>query len=176
MADMTTKALTRCYRFEHVDFEPDLRLLVWKDNTETKLTLHESRLLETLCYFAGEVISAQSLFDKTFIQLDPYEDESHGHFDLNTLLLALSKKLEHNGTMAIPIEVLPHFGFRVPMPNKTCRHIHTFDKQPRLTDEAKPAPKLESATEHIVKYSLMHKISVFLLAAAGVAIVFFSNY
>ncbi len=63
---MTTKALTRCYRFELVDFEPDLRLLVWHDNTETPLTIHESRLLETLCYFAGEVISAQSLFDKTF--------------------------------------------------------------------------------------------------------------
>lgn len=169
---MTTKALTRCYRFENVDFEPDLRLLVWQDNTETELTVHESRLLETLCYFAGEVISAQSLFDKTFIQLDPYEDDNSNHFDLNTLLISLTKKLDINGVMSIPIEVIPHFGFRVPIPDKTCRLVHTFDKQPRLPAEPTPEePRLESATEHIVKYSLLHKISVLLLAAAGVAIV-----
>lgn len=173
---MTTKALTRCYRFENVDFEPDLRLLVWQDNTETELTVHESRLLETLCYFAGEVISAQSLFDKTFTQVDPYSHESNNHYDLNTLLISLTKKLEYNGEMSIPIEVIPHFGFRVPLPDKTCRLVHTFDKQPRLPAESNQEPKLESATEHIVKYSLLHKISVLLLAAAGVAIVVVSNF
>jgi len=173
---MTTKALTRCYRFETVDFEPDLRLLVWQDNTETELTVHESRLLETLCYFAGEVICAQSLFDKTFTQLDPYDNENNNHFDLNTLLISLTKKLENNGSMSIPIEVIPNFGFRVPLPDKTCRLVHTFDKQPRLSVDSAPEQKLESATEHIVKYSLLHKISVLLLAAAGVAIVIVSNF
>jgi len=173
---MTTKALTRCYRFETVDFEPDLRLLVWQDNTETELTVHESRLLETLCYFAGEVICAQSLFDKTFTQLDPYDNENNNHFDLNTLLISLTQKLENNGSMSIPIEVIPNFGFRVPLPDKTCRLVHTFDKQPRLSVDSAPEQKLESATEHIVKYSLLHKISVLLLAAAGVAIVIVSNF
>ncbi len=173
---MTTKALTRCYRFETVDFEPDLRLLVWQDNTETELTVHESRLLETLCYFAGEVICAQSLFDKTFTQLDPYDNENNNHFDLNTLLISLTKKLENNGSMSIPIEVIPNFGFRVPLPDKTCRLVHTFNKQPRLSVDSTPEQKLESATEHIVKYSLLHKISVLLLAAAGVAIVIVSNF
>ncbi|RWX57198.1 helix-turn-helix domain-containing protein [Photobacterium chitinilyticum] len=173
---MTTKALTRCYRFETVDFEPDLRLLVWQDNTETELTVHESRLLETLCYFAGEVICAQSLFDKTFTQLDPYDNENNNHFDLNTLLISLTQKLENNGSMSIPIEVIPNFGFRVPLPDKTCRLVHTFNKQPRLSVDSAPEQKLESATEHIVKYSLLHKISVLLLAAAGVAIVIVSNF
>ncbi|MCW8332009.1 hypothetical protein MD588_24760 [Photobacterium sp. SDRW27] len=171
---MTAKILTRCYRFELVDFEPDLRLLVWHDNTETSLTVHESRLLETLCYFAGEVISVQSLFDKTFVQLDPYEDTNNNHFDLNTLLHSLTKKLDCNGVMSIPIEVIPHFGFRVPLPEKACRLVHHTDKQPRLSAETEPETHVESATEHIVRYSLMHKISVVLLAAAGVAIFIFS--
>ncbi|PSW14749.1 winged helix family transcriptional regulator [Photobacterium sanctipauli] len=173
---MTTKTLTRCYRFDTVDFEPDLHLLVWKDGTETPLTVHESRLLEAMCFCAGEVISAEPLYDKTFSQIDPYEDNNN-HYDLNTLLKSLTQKLERNGQAAIPIEAVVHYGFRVPLPEKTCRLVH----QTKTVQPVKPSPPeedefVESPTEHIVKHSLLHKISVFLLAAAGLAIVLVSNY
>ncbi|WP_299020027.1 hypothetical protein [uncultured Photobacterium sp.] len=172
---MTTKALTRCYRFENVDFEPDLHLLVWRDNTETTLTVHESRLLEILCYSAGEVISPQSLYDKTFIQLESCE-ESGNNCDLNILLRSLSRKLEcGNGDMAIPIEVISRYGFRVPLPEKTCRLVHDSDKQPKLSNQTTRKPYKRSVAEHIVKHSLMHKFSVLLLAAAGIGILIVSN-
>ncbi|MGF1702456.1 helix-turn-helix domain-containing protein [Photobacterium makurazakiensis] len=172
---MTTKTLTRCYRFETVDFEPDLHLLVWKDSSETSLTVHESRLLEALCFSAGEVISAEPLYDKTFSQLDPYEDTNTNHYDLNTLFKSLNQKLERDGQTAIPIEVIAHYGFRVPLPEKSCRLVHESKeiKQPTPPEDDE---FVETATEHIVKHSLLHKISVFLLAAAGLAIILVSNY
>ena len=100
MIDMTTQSLTRCFRFPNVDFEPDVHLLVWRDKTETPLTLHESRLLEALCYCAGEVISHEHLHNKTFSQLDPYEDSGNHHYDLNTVLKPLMLKLDQHGKMA----------------------------------------------------------------------------
>jgi DNA-binding winged helix-turn-helix (wHTH) protein len=166
---MTTKALTRCYRFHDVDFEPDLNLLVWHDETETHLTLHESRLLEVLCYFSGEVITSQTLFDRTFVQLGPDKENEHDQFDLNSLLIALNKKLTHNDVMAIPIQVVPKYGFRVPLPEKTCRLFHTF-KEPK-TEIVPILPKNEtplSTTEDIVKNSITHKVSVVLIAVAGI--------
>ncbi|MEI8595669.1 hypothetical protein [Photobacterium sp. Hal280] len=106
---MATESLTRCYRFARVDFEPDLRLLVWPDKSETALTLHESRLLEALCYFAGEVISHKSLSDKTFL---PQDSMSHiQKIDLASIFNSLRRKLTVNGVMAIPIEVLPILAF-----------------------------------------------------------------
>lgn len=179
---MATESLTRCYRFARVDFEPDLRLLVWPDKSETALTLHESRLLEALCYFAGEVISHKSLSDQTFL---PQDSMSHiQKIDLASIFNSLRRKLTVNGVMAIPIEVLPHFGFRVPLPKETCRHIHRFRQPETLPSKPSPQPAIttvktsrphSSATEHIVKHSLMHKLSVLLLAAAGIAIVIVSN-
>ncbi|MGF1689875.1 hypothetical protein [Photobacterium kagoshimensis] len=176
---MTTKALTRCYRFPSVDFEPDLRVLVWQDGSETMLTVHESRLLEALCYSAGEVINPQALYDKTFIQLESYDENGHTNFDLNALLVSLNRKLNpQQDQPAITIEIVAHYGFRVPLPCKTCRLVHAF-KESKFTqftndktDKSKPS---ESATEHIVKHSMLHKISVFLLAAAGIALFFLAD-
>ncbi|MGF1878216.1 hypothetical protein L4D77_23335 [Photobacterium frigidiphilum] len=168
---MTTKALTRCYRFHDVDFEPDLNLLVWRDETETRLTLHESRLLEVLCYFSGEVITSQTLFDKTFVQLGPDTENTHDQFDLNSLFISLNKKLTHNNAMAIPIQVVPKYGFRVPLPEKTCRLFHTF-KEPK--QDVAPTSHTEetpiSTTEDIVKNSIFHKVSVLLIAIAGIVL------
>ncbi|GAB6262370.1 winged helix-turn-helix domain-containing protein [Photobacterium sp. R1] len=179
---MATESLTRCYRFNRVDFEPDLRLLVWPDKSETALTLHESRLLETLCYFAGEVISHKVLSDKTFLPQDSLSQVQQ--IDLASVFNSVRRKLTVNGMMAIPIEVLPHYGFRVPLPKETCRHIHRFHqptalppKPPRHPPQnaVKTSRPKVSATEHIVRHSLMHKLSVILLAAAGVAMVIVSN-
>ena len=173
---MTTQTLTRCYRFTTVDFEPDLRLLVWKDRDDTALTVHESRLLEVLCYCAGEVISAESLYDKTFVQLDPYEDGHTNHYDLNTIFKSLTRKLEYHGAMGIPIEAVPHYGFRVPLPEKACRRIHEESTPPTTPpDDPSPEPDPLSSTEHIVKHSRLHKVSVALLALAGLAMIFASD-
>ncbi|MDO6708815.1 hypothetical protein [Photobacterium sp. 1_MG-2023] len=181
---MATESLTRCYRFSRVDFEPDLRLLVWPDKSETALTLHETRLLEALCYFAGEVLSHQVLSDKTFFPQDSLSQVQQ--IDLASVFNSLRRKLTVNGVMAIPVEVLPRYGFRVPLPKETCRHIHRFQQPETLPAQVpeplaqtsqkprRPKPKV-SATEHIVKHSLMHKLSVILLAAAGVAMVIVSN-
>ncbi|KXI23526.1 hypothetical protein [Photobacterium sanguinicancri] len=176
---MTTKALTRCYRFPSVDFEPDLRILVWQDGSETLLTVHESRLLEALCYCAGEVVNPQALYSKTFIQLDSYEENNQSNFDLNALLVSLNHKLSYQDQPAIAIEVVTNHGFRVPLPSKTCRLVHTF-KQSGFTQFKNEAVEQEednqeSATEHIVKHSMLHKISVLLLAAAGVALFFLAD-
>ncbi|MGR5129934.1 hypothetical protein [Photobacterium swingsii] len=175
---MTTKALTRCYRFPSVDFEPDLRMLVWQDGSETILTVHESRLLEALCYCAGEVINPQALYDKTFIQIEAYEENNHTHFDLNALLVSLNHKLIYQGQPAIAIEIVATHGFRVPLPNKTCRLVHTF-KESKFTqftnDKTGKNEPSESAAEHIVKHSILHRISVLLLAAAGVALFFIAD-
>lgn len=173
---MTTKAMTRCYRFQHVDFEPDLRLLVWPDETETALTVHETQLLEILCYFAGEVINLQALYDKAFIHSGSNNNLNQPPFDLNTILVSLSRKLEHNGSMAIPIQVIPNYGFRVPLPEKTCRLVHTIKENTQPESIAPPTKPELSATENIVKNSLFHKISVLLLALAGVALFLLSEF
>ncbi|PSU35191.1 winged helix-turn-helix domain-containing protein [Photobacterium lutimaris] len=172
---MTTQSLTRCFRFPDVDFEPDVHLLVWRDKTETPLTLHESRLLEALCYCAGEVISHEQLHNKTFSHLDPYEDGTDQHYDLNNILKPLAAKLNLQGKMAIPIEVVPHYGFRVPLPEKTCRLVHEPDET--KGEEAPPSEidnedsEFRSATEEIVKTSVIHKISVVILTLLAVGII-----
>ncbi|WP_239685919.1 hypothetical protein [Photobacterium swingsii] len=123
---MTTKALTRCYRFPSVDFEPDLRMLVWQDGSETILTVHESRLLEALCYCAGEVINPQALYDKTFIQIEAYEENNHTHFDLNALLVSLNHKLIYQGQPAIAIEIVATHAFVCRSPIKHADwYIHS---------------------------------------------------
>ncbi|MCQ1059996.1 hypothetical protein LRP52_32280 [Photobacterium sp. ZSDE20] len=179
---MTTQSLTRCFRFPDVDFEPDVHLLVWRDKTQTTLTLHESRLLEALCYCAGEVISHEQLHNKTFSQLDPYEDGTGQHYDLNNILRPLTVKLNLQGKMAIPIEVVPHYGFRVPLPEKTCRLVHEPEKAEDKDQVTPPnqneEEELSSATEEIVKTSTVHKISVAILAlmATGVITASFLDY
>lgn len=114
---MTTKTAIKCYRFEGIDFIPENRLLRWHDNQQTLLTDDESRFLASLCYLAGEVVSIESVYRYTFTYPNAYEDSSDHHYDLNILLLSLSKKLLRNGKMAIPIYIIPSYGFRVSLPN-----------------------------------------------------------
>lgn len=114
---MTTKTAIKCYRFEGIDFIPEDRLLRWHDNQQTLLTNDESRFLASLCHLAGEVVSIESVYRYTFTYPNAYEDSGDHHYDLNILLLSLSKKLLRNGKMAIPIYIIPSYGFRVSLPN-----------------------------------------------------------
>ncbi len=114
---MTTKIKIKCYRFEGIDFIPENRLLRWHDNQQTLLTDDESRFLASLCYLAGEVVSTESVYRYTFTYPNAYEESCDHHYDLNILLLSLSKKLLRNGKMAIPIYIIPNYGFRVSLPN-----------------------------------------------------------
>ncbi|KLV03802.1 hypothetical protein ABT56_17670 [Photobacterium aquae] len=178
---MTTKTLTRCFRFTHVDFVPDMRLLIWNDKTETPLTVHESRLLETLCLSAGEVINAEPLYHKTFTQIDPYEDDHNNQYDLNTLCHSLQQKLTRGNKVVIPIDVIRHYGFRVPLPVKTCRIIHeskTVNALPAKpvspTSPSNSTSPKKSPAENIVNHSIMHKISVVILTIAGAAVIYAS--
>ncbi|PSW47069.1 hypothetical protein C0W66_20140 [Photobacterium kishitanii] len=117
---MTTKTAVKCYRFEGIDFIPENRLLNWHDNQQTLLTADESRFLASLCYLAGEVVSTESIYRYTFTSPNAYEESCDHHYDLNVLLLSLSKKLLRNGKMAIPIYIIPSYGFRVSLPNTTA--------------------------------------------------------
>ncbi|WP_144018077.1 hypothetical protein [Photobacterium andalusiense] len=117
---MTTKTATKCYRFEGIDFIPENRLLRWHDNQQTLLTDDESRFLASLCYLAGEVVSTESIYRYTFTYPNAYEESGDHQYDLNVLLLSLSKKLLRNGKMAIPIYIIPSYGFRVSLPNTTA--------------------------------------------------------
>jgi DNA-binding winged helix-turn-helix (wHTH) protein len=114
---MTTKTAVKCYRFEGIDFIPEDRLLRWHDNQQILLTDDESRFLASLCHLAGEVVSIESVYRYTFIYPNAFEDSGDHHYDLNILLLSLSKKLFRHGKMAIPIYIIPSYGFRVSLPN-----------------------------------------------------------
>ncbi len=117
---MTTKTAAKCYRFKGIDFIPENRLLRWHDNQQTLLTDDESRFLASLCYLAGEVVSTESIYRYTFTYPNAYEESGDHQYDLNILLLSLSKKLLRNGKMAIPIYIIPSYGFRVSLPNTTA--------------------------------------------------------
>lgn len=116
---MATQTPEKYYRFEGIDFIPESRLLRWHNNQKTLLTDDESRFLASLCHLAGEVVSTESIYRYTFIYPNAFEESCDHHYDLNILLLSLSKKLLHNGKMAIPIYIIPHYGFRVSLPNTT---------------------------------------------------------
>ncbi|OAN17943.1 hypothetical protein A3K86_03225 [Photobacterium jeanii] len=169
---MTTKALTRCYRFPDVDFEPDLRTLVWKDGSESLLTVHESRLLEALCYYAGEVVCTTALYNKTFIQIDSGDSQHNSHFDLHGLVFSLNEKLIYQNHAAIEIESLSGYGYRVPLPNKTCRLIHNF-KQPKATPlkQLKAQPLSNNVgPEPKDSLSILGKVVIVIIAGAGAAL------
>lgn len=123
---MATKTAVKCYRFEGIDFIPENRLLSWHDNQQTLLTDDESRFLTSLCYHAGEVVSTESVYRYTFTSPNAYEESGDHHYDLNILLLSLSKKLLRNGKMAIPIYIIPSYGFRVSLPNITSVRNETI--------------------------------------------------
>ncbi|WP_419240065.1 hypothetical protein [Photobacterium leiognathi] len=165
---MATQTLLKCYSYEKLDFFPEKQLLLWRDDTRTLLTREESRLLEILCLFAGEVLNADSLYRKTFTSLDAFEETSDHNYDINLLLVSLTGKLQCNGEIAIPIHVVPHFGFRVPLPTKTSR------KQPFVLNPSSPSktpatnkPIHESAWfKAIVTDFIWLKVSILLSLAA----------
>ena len=128
---MTTKTKIKCYRFEGIDFIPENRQLRWHDNQQTLLTDDESRFLASLCYLAGEVVSTESIYRYTFTSPNAYEESGDHHYDLNILLLSLSKKLLRNGKMAIPIYIIPSYGFRVSLPNTTSIRNESPPLKPR---------------------------------------------
>ncbi|MEC6906861.1 hypothetical protein [Photobacterium piscicola] len=140
---MTTKTAIKCYRFEGIDFIPEDRLLRWHDNQQTLLTNDESRFLASLCHLAGEVVSIESVYRYTFTYPNAYEDSGDHHYDLNILLLSLSKKLLRNGKMAIPIYIIPSYGFRVSLPNTAAVRNETsvLKKVPSWSDITKKHTK-----------------------------------
>ncbi len=165
---MTTQTLLKCYSYDNIDFFPEKHLLIWKDHTQTLLTREESRLLEVLCLFAGEVIGADSLYRKTFTSLDAFEETSDHNYDLNLLLVSLTGKLQCNGVMAIPIHVVPHYGFRVPLPTKTSRRLpFTTRPCPNATpSKKKPLLFNKAWFQYVVIDFIWLKVTILLTLAA----------
>lgn len=150
---MVTKVLTRCYRFDAVDFEPDLSQLTWNDGSKTKLTTEESRLLESLCYSAGEVISASTLSQKIFCHTETTSN-------LYTILLSLNRKLHNKNIIGIQIETLPDYGYRVPIPVQTCQTSSSKmepekkEQLPQLPDNSKSSTHFPIETPSVLHYLL----------------------
>ncbi|MCC4798926.1 hypothetical protein [Enterovibrio norvegicus] len=110
--EMVTKVNSRCYRFPEVDFEPESRSLYWRDSAVTTLTYEECRLLEMLCYHAGEVISARVLYTATSLPDSSFSQHQ------NTLCSLLSKSY-HQGHKVLPLDVVGDYGYRISLPQKT---------------------------------------------------------
>ncbi|OEE58105.1 hypothetical protein A1OQ_01840 [Enterovibrio norvegicus FF-162] len=109
---MVTKVNSRCYRFSNVDFEPESRSLFWQDSTVSTLTYEECRLLEMLCYHAGEVLSARILYASTSLPDSSFSQHQ------NSLCSLLAKSYRH-GEKILPLEVVGDHGYRVALPQKT---------------------------------------------------------
>ncbi|HIF9084429.1 hypothetical protein WAX86_07790 [Photobacterium damselae subsp. damselae] len=161
---MVAKIKTKSFCFGGVRFIPENRQITWDKDKSCFLSEHENRLLCTLCSCAGEVVSIQTLYQKTFIEIDPFEDCDQ-QYDLNLLLMALSKKLNYRGQMLIPIHVIPSFGYRVPLPHRKSQSTHK-----PILQKSFPSTQNESDTVsciNLVKFCQQHKkpvlISVFLL-------------
>ena len=164
---MSTQTLTRCYRYSLVDFEPDLNLLVWHDHSETLLTQCESNLLDLLCHHAGQVLSFDVLGSVLITKFEPYEDKSLQPANLYDLLTSLRQKLHHHHQSAIPIESIQPFGFRVPLPNTTCRQFHRSSDAPvthnDLSAEKRPLIP-ETLSSHQAIILTLTLIALFLFA------------
>ncbi|WP_407332987.1 hypothetical protein [Enterovibrio sp. 27052020O] len=109
---MVTKVNSRCYRFSDVDFEPESRSLYWQDRTVSMLTYEECRLLEMLCYHAGEVLSARVLYASTSLPDSSFSQHQ------NSLCSLLAKSYRH-GEKVLPLDVVGDHGYRVALPQKT---------------------------------------------------------
>lgn len=114
---MATKISNQCYRFPYVDFEPESRKLLWKDQSVTILTHEESKILELLCHHAGEVLSSHALYRATILSPSNIAEE-HNH--LGGLLAKAYKK----GKKRLPITSAGEFGFRIDIPKKTFQKTH----------------------------------------------------
>ncbi|SIN84139.1 hypothetical protein [Salinivibrio sp. ES.052] len=143
---MTTKVNTRCYRFPEVDFEPESRTLYWVDQAITVLSYEESRMLEMLCYYAGEVLSSRTLFKQVALPDSSFAQ----HQSVVTSLMAKSYR---NGKKCLPFEVVGEFGFRVSLPQQT------FAERPVAKSEGQPATKTPA-----ISYSSAHNDPSFSIA------------
>lgn len=154
---MTTKVDTRCYRFPEVDFEPESRTLYWADDTMTVLSYEESRLLEMLCYYAGEVLSSRTLFKQVALPDSSFAQ----HQSVVTSLMAKSYR---NGKKCLPFEVVGEFGFRVSLPQQTLA------KRPgRAANAASQTPPPSLTHSTIIEessFSIAKPLTILVTAAA----------
>ncbi|WP_077667904.1 hypothetical protein [Salinivibrio siamensis] len=154
---MTTKVDTRCYRFPEVDFEPESRTLYWSDDTMTVLSYEESRLLEMLCYYAGEVLSSRTLFKQVALPDSSFAQ----HQSVVTSLMAKSYR---NGKKCLPFEVVGEFGFRVSLPQQTL--AKRPGRAANATSQTPPASLTHSATIEESSFSIAKPLTVLVTAAA----------
>ncbi|OOF24658.1 MULTISPECIES: hypothetical protein [Salinivibrio] len=156
---MTTKVNTRCYRFADVDFEPESRTLYWTDQTITVLSYEESRMLEMLCYYAGEVLSSRTLFKQVALPDSSFAQ----HQSVVTSLMAKSYR---NGKKCLPFEVVGEFGYRVALPQQTLSHRPA----PRTQPQADEPPSLAKPDDLQAADFSITKPLIVLLSAATVII------
>ncbi|WP_236719563.1 MULTISPECIES: hypothetical protein [Salinivibrio] len=154
---MTTKVNTRCYRFPEVDFEPESRTLYWTDQAITVLSYEESRMLEMLCYYAGEVLSSRTLFKQVALPDSSFAQ----HQSVVTSLMAKSYR---NGKKCLPFDVVGEFGFRVALPQQTFAQRPTTpaENQPDLT----PPPATQSPALGDPSFSITKPLIVLIATAS----------
>nr|WP_232313085.1 hypothetical protein [Enterovibrio coralii] len=125
---MVTKVNSRCYRFSDVDFEPESRTLYWRDCSVTTLTYEECRLLEMLCYHAGEVLSARVLYTSTSLPDTTFTQHQNS-------LCSLLAKSYRQGEKVLPLDVVGDYGYRVDLPQKTYQREVESVPEPSEPDE-----------------------------------------
>nr|WP_255555387.1 hypothetical protein [Enterovibrio paralichthyis] len=125
---MVTKVNSRCYRFSNVDFEPESRSLYWSDSSVTTLTYEECRLLEMLCYHAGEVLSARVLYTSTSLPDSSFNQHQNS-------ICSLLAKTYRQGEKVLPLDVVGDHGYRVALPQKTYQRREELAPNPSVPDE-----------------------------------------
>ncbi|EOD78365.1 hypothetical protein D515_02936 [Grimontia indica] len=166
--EMVTKVNSRCYRFSDVDFEPESRSLYWRDSTVTTLTYEECRLLEMLCYHAGEVLSARVLYTATSLPDSSFSQHQNS-------ICSLLAKSYRQGEKILPLDVVGDHGYRIALPQKTYQRQDELPPDPSLPDEldinleeAIAEPEPHPKTAHLFLGAV-----TFLVAAAAGAVYFF---
>ncbi|CZF78541.1 hypothetical protein GCE9029_00905 [Grimontia celer] len=154
---MVTKVNSRCYRFSDVDFEPESRSLYWRDRTVTTLTYEECRLLEMLCYHAGEVLSARVLYTATSLPDSSFSQHQNS-------ICALLAKSYRQGEKVLPLDVVGDHGYRIALPQKTYQKQDELPPDPSEPDEldinideaiAEPQPNPRNAHIFIATVAVM---------------------
>ncbi|MDD1782820.1 hypothetical protein LRP49_16730 [Enterovibrio sp. ZSDZ35] len=125
---MVTKVNSRCYRFSDVDFEPESRTLYWRDCSVTTLTYEECRLLEMLCYHAGQVLSARVLYTSTSLPDTTFTQHQNS-------LCSLLAKSYRQGEKVLPLDVVGDHGYRVDLPQKTYQREIESVPEPSEPDQ-----------------------------------------
>nr|WP_251875344.1 hypothetical protein [Grimontia kaedaensis] len=159
---MVTKVNSRCYRFLDVDFEPESRSLYWRDSTVTTLTYEECRLLEMLCYHAGEVLSARVLYTATSLPDSSFSQHQNS-------ICALLAKSYRQGQKVLPLDVVGDHGYRIALPQKTYQKQDELPPDPSEPDEldidieeaiAEPQPNPKNAHIFITTVTVMVAVAV----------------